>query len=636
MAIEFEAEVDLSKVRAAIDKLESDVKSKPIVVAASASATGGVNPPGTIATPGSAAPNAAAILAQLPVGGQTLNITNPAWAAAIAAQAGATASTAGAAVMAQVAPRSARPYDLVGDSAYSMVNTPYDLAPLKSRPERFNTPYSSGNYWSNVSALADPGAGVDQPDPNWRQSDGSPEDKPKPKPARPQRDQFAGLRQYIAPAFVAHELMRVASATVEMRQEERLAVGDRGQTDLMRQYKAEVQFVNNIAGIPVVGQAAALSADDIASSMFGIIPRTGPGARESAAATLQASERQDRQTELRHQGMLANRASGFEAYAAEGQGSYSRAVRSAETQLWDRQFANRDRQAAMHAAGISDDFSSKWAAQADTNVVRVFNQQSAILLTERNASIGHLRAGARSALLRGAGYDDAAAMNDVHADFEERILNEQDPEKKAALVMGQSAALTGLSRRTARERGYAAADVRAQSDVTQALIGRDPLLARIRGINATEDAQLRDKELTSEQRDAVIQASARERVLVRQEDSDQKRYLGMSLTAENRGLQFAADYRPLAGAATTAADLAQLRALELVEQHKDPANANLVLQNAILDQKARVRTYLESFDAEQFDPTLRAINSPRRGEDDTRYLAQIAENTRNLQAATTD
>lgn len=181
-----------------------------------------------------------------------------------------------------------------------------------------------------------------------------------------------------------------------------------------------------------------------------------------------------------------------------------------------------------------------------------------------------------------------------------------------------------------REFGFAAADVAGAARVNALILRRDPVGARVAAAREAAAAQARRLPDTVLGRalGAIITAGAESEVaVIRREAEDVKRYRRMQLEGDEAALRLQIDDRPLAAIASQRKDSAVQLATQLREKEDDPANANRVLNNAILEQEAFRKQILRGFDAESADPRLTAINGPRAGEDVGELLASIDQNT---------
>jgi hypothetical protein len=631
MSIEFSADVDLSKVRAAIDKLESDVKSKPIVVSTTAAGTGTVNPPGTIATPGSNAPTAQQVLGTVYVGGQPVNITNPSIAASLAAQGVAgfqsAPAAAGAAAMAQVVPAAS-------PTNPAPVGSPVAVA-MQMSPGYRSGAWGRSGY--GVGGLIGIGTAAN----------------------------------ILSQGFTAERQYNIASTLA--------GTNERGQLDAMLAYRDSiassggfigrgVAYLQDPSGMGEAGIRATLRSSELGDARMGRV-------RDVA----------ERSTLLREQADVLSESNPYNRRLRQIDADFDRSKRSIKNQK--REFMDKEREQVL--ADVIDEVTADNSAvvarfkKDNPNVTP--SQQNAALDRARNDVVGEevsrrmserekkydaryfnpdlAALGAtnvyqrrdidreegfrRRSAIAGYGFSAEAtfygAMGDprgvrrvVEARDRYRAFTEAGRDQRgfgewAAMFGAEAAGAFGEMIGERRDDYFEADDAKRSAQVSRDLINRQPLQARLDELERSRQRAIYQKSSTAAE--AINQDFAARADVIKLQDSDTKRYLGMALSAEGRELAFAADYQPLAGSAARSSDMAILDSKRLLEQQGDQVNAQKVLDNAILDQQARARSYLNSFEAEQFDPMHRAINSPRSGEDAVKYLAQIASDIAAIKAA---
>jgi len=178
----------------------------------------------------------------------------------------------------------------------------------------------------------------------------------------------------------------------------------------------------------------------------------------------------------------------------------------------------------------------------------------------------------------------------------------------------------------AREFANLNADVQDQTGISRAILARQPLVAKIRAIQATENRAIRQygpKAFAGTELRRNLDEEAQSNIDVAvQQDADTKRIRRMELSGEGRALDLELQYRPEAANAVRAASRAHVEAQQLRDEG-DPDNAGLLLQNAIKSQEVRKKRILESVDAAEIDINRTALGTPRRGEDTGELLKGI-------------
>jgi hypothetical protein len=428
------------------------------------------------------------------------------------------------------------------------------------------------------------------------------------------------FNRYAAPSFVIDQFARLADNGMELAREKNLAArGPRGQTDLMRQYRAQERFTQGLEGMPVVGHVASMIVEAVT------------GWKTQTAETLQDAEQQDARVELSKTAATRRRLHSNEVTIRAQHGGFAQQMaRIAINGSEEYRAAKQTMNDMINAGDIEG--GKKHFVEMSAWIERDMQIQRATATREQNIGVQTLYRSAQRQNLLARGETDQAQRNEIYDEFDARIAAEQDPARKAALGELMRATLGSYDAQRDRRHAWNAQDVRSRTRVNQALLDRDYQGARYMAINAEEERAGRDPNLTQEQRDANRAFYQSERDRAGRDKSDRERYTRMELTGEGKALALAAENRPMAGRASIAASQAINRATRMREQDQDYGNANLVLQNAVLEQKALRKQVFEGFESKEIDPTLTAFNSPRRGESTEKYLADIAANIRRLVA----
>lgn len=252
---------------------------------------------------------------------------------------------------------------------------------------------------------------------------------------------------------------------------------------------------------------------------------------------------------------------------------------------------------------------------------------------ERNIQLQLIDRTTKREALVARGLVEAAGRGAIEDEFD--LMVAKDPGSADKINLLRADRLRAYNAGTARRRGFAAEDTRDATITNQRMLDRDPLGSRLSRVEHDERVAARDTERTDQQKRDDESFFKSERDRINQDDRDRKRYLHDELVGDIGGLRMALVHQPLAGQAYSQAASTVNKANQLREQEGDPDNARLLLQRGVLSQQVLRQQYFEGFERRSFDPSTTAIDSPRRGEDLSKYLASIDANIRRLLAAQT-
>jgi hypothetical protein len=551
-------------------------------------------------------------------------------------------------------------------------------------------PYASNAYWNAVQQLGQPGAGVQQPPPGQRPRNPQPQPLPPPPPnPNPQpwwargsgflRNVPSVLGYGTAINFAAHAIAEERDYNMAMT----LAGNDqRGQLEATLQFRTSLMnstgFVGRIMGYAqdpsgnieagIRSQLAAANGQDArgrsaignARDARNIIDRADVAAtinpfdrkmlqirreRETAGFDLVNRQRdyersQDEEIKNIVTAELTADRSGIVARAKQlappgsDPDAWNSAMEQAEGEIASQKVTALRRE--RYGAAERTTFGPMRRAQA-----RLFESQEKEASREEWYRIDDIHTGAKreTAIAEdiAAGRGDSARLKSIdfagHQELIDAMRRNEDPFTVAAIA-GTAATRSQAARSAiARQRGFNAEDSQSRADVVRDLIGRNPLGAAEREIEHERGTRLRDGDLTFEELAGIHSEANAKLTKARQDAGDEKRYRAAELNADREGLLLAAENRPMAGRSRTSALSAINRAVQLREQANDPAAANLLLGNEILEQKAMRKAVFEGFEAKEVDISTTALNGPRSGESSEKYLADIAANIRRLVAA---
>lgn len=201
------------------------------------------------------------------------------------------------------------------------------------------------------------------------------------------------------------------------------------------------------------------------------------------------------------------------------------------------------------------------------------------------------------------------------------------------IFLSNTLAIASQRAQDARELSLDTATLAGRTGVSNAVLARQPLEARIRSVEAARDDRIRrDPRATpgSDLRTAYEEEARAEIATIGQHDADVKRYRRQELTGEREALEFELDFRPGAARGRREATRARIEARQLREQEGDPDAARQVLENAILSQEVRKKQILNAVDATEIDINTTALNGPRAGEDIPGLLRALNDNITGL------
>jgi hypothetical protein len=346
---------------------------------------------------------------------------------------------------------------------------------------------SGGNWWNAVAALGTPAA----PAGFWPGTGASGPPPAPPGQTPPGRSLWPGatsLGRYLGVGYITNEITRVADEGMTLSRETVLSGrGAMGGTDLMRQYKAQNRFNEAIAGLPVVGRVADL------------IVEAATGSKLDAESALQDAEQANERVDLSKRASTRRRLYSNDVTISAQRGGYAQAMARIAINGDEQYRAAKDEMNQMinagDVAGGHKHFieMSAWI-QRDMEISReraTRGYRIELNLMGREAQ--------RQKLL-GEGRTDEAGLDAIHNEFDRRIAEEEDPNKKDAERTLGRATVLAYQKQVARRRQYAAEDTRDATIANQRMLDRDPLGARLSRVDHDERVAERDKERTDDQK----------------------------------------------------------------------------------------------------------------------------------------
>jgi hypothetical protein len=480
-----------------------------------------------------------------------------------------------------------------------------------------------------------------------------------------------GLARYAGVGFLAREALRAGQAISELNDQTALAGGNQ-----LGIYKAELGFQKTIGGIPVVGQAADLLSDAIATPIgYGragseatiaeaaaqdagagarsaaSAARIGLSARENISATTNPYERRIREADAAHEREM--RQINDRQRAQEKADSEVIEKRRAKLEADHGGFINR------HLPGYEDQ-----VAADNTEIGSLRDQQAEARRRfdddRRTEDLIYSRE--TGEIRRGQGFARAASdlgragslrvsdlevrgntiaarreglVNDNNMALLESAARHDDWNTSNNIYLAGNAKLAALDAADARAVRLGMTEARTGLDVTNALIEHNPLEARLKAIRGNTAAELQSPLaiFSSDYARLVKSGGQQAENLAIQDDRERRDLRDTALTNRGAYLQTLLRddrYAGVAAQSLAIKDEAFLRVQELGLSNGGGRNNGAirqVLSNSQTEQQLLVKNLIHTFTPQSISLNQTDLSGGGHGGDVQQTLADIAKNT---------